>query len=328
VPDVLLSSGEKWLSLDQVDLATGGSKANTARRLLEISKMNKAGFSTPEGLVIPFGVMEASLKAAPALERAYRVAANRLNGASNMNFLKVLEELRNIIKQLEVPREVVSAVMARFPRNERLMIRSSGNFEDLEALSAAGLYESMANIEPYETAQGIRGVWSSLWTQRAAMNRRRLGIPHDRAHMAVLIQEMIVPEFSFVMHTVNPINHDINEVYVELAVGLGETLASGMVPGGPYRMVWQKRESTLRMLGFASFGQAIWPDPAGGLIRKTVDYTTVTLSTNKGLRNRLGHRLGTIAQFVEDALEGPQDIEGLVLGDQIYLVQSRPLHGS
>jgi len=82
------------------------------------------------------------------------------------------------------------------------------------------------------------------------------------------------------------------------------------------------------MLGFASFGQAIWPDPAGGLIRKTVDYATVTLSTNEGLRNRLGGRLGTIAQFVEDALEGPQDIEGLVLGDQIYLVQSRPLHGS
>ena len=328
MPDVLLSSGEKWLSLDQVDLATGGSKANTARRLAEISKMNRAGFSTPEGLVIPFGVMEASLEAAPALERAYRAAAGRLNGAPEMDFLKVLEELRNVIKQLEVPREVISTVMARFPRNERLMIRSSGNFEDLEALSAAGLYESMANIEPYETAQGIREVWSSLWTQRAAMNRRRLGIPHDRAHMAVLIQEMLVPDFSFVMHTANPINHDTNEVYVELAVGLGETLASGKVPGRPYRMVWQKRADAVRMLGFASFGQAIWPDPAGGLIRKTVDYTTVTLSTNEGLRNRLGRRLGTIAQFVEDALEGPQDVEGLVLGDQIYLVQSRPLRGS
>jgi len=328
MPDVLLSCGKKWLSLDQVDLATGGSKADAARRLAELSKIKTAGFSAPEGLVIPFGVMEASLEAAPALERAYRAAASRLNGASEMDFFRVSEELRNIIKQLEVPREVVSAVMARFPRNERLMIRSSGNFEDLEALSAAGLYESMANIEPYETAQGIREVWSSLWTQRAAMSRRRLGIPHDRAHMAVLVQEMLVPEFSFVMHTVNPINGDPNEIYMELTVGLGEPLASCKIPGGPYRMVWQKRADAVRMLGFASFGQAIWPDPAGGLIRKTVDYTAVTLSTNEGLRNRLGRRLGTIAQFVEDALEGPQDIEGLVLGDQIYLVQSRPLHGS
>lgn len=82
------------------------------------------------------------------------------------------------------------------------------------------------------------------------------------------------------------------------------------------------------MLGFASFSQGIWPNPAGGLIRKTVNYSTVELSTNEGFINRLGRRLGTIAQFVEDALREPQDIEGLILGDQIYLVQSRPQHGS
>jgi len=327
-PDVRLHSGKKWLSLSQVDMATGGSKANTARRLAEISKMKRAGFSTPKGLVIPFGVMEAALEGSPALERAYRAAASRLNGASDMDSFRPLEELQNIIRQLEVPREVASAVMARFPRHQRLMMRSSGNMEDLAAMSAAGLYESQANIEPHETARGIREVWSSLWTRRAAMNRKRLGIPHDRAHMAVLIQEMIVPEFSFVMNTVNPLNGDADEVYMELAVGLGETLASGKVAGAPYRMVWQKGADTIRMMGFASFSQAIWPDPAGGLIRKTVDYTTIFLSTHEGLRNRLGRRLGTIAQFVEGVLEGPQDVEGLVLGGQIYLVQSRPLRGA
>jgi phosphoglucan,water dikinase len=328
VPDVLLSPGGKWLSLDQVDLATGGSKAYAARRLAEIAETTRAGFSTPEGLVIPFGVMEAALEAAPPLERAYRAAAGRLNGASEMDFFRALEELRHIIKQLEVPREVVSAVTARFPPNERLRLRSSGNFEDLEALSAAGLYESAANVAPHETAQGICGVWSSLWTRGAAMSRRRLGIPHDRVHMAVLIQEMLAPEFSFVMHTANPINHDPNEVHVELAVGLGETLASGKASGRPYRMVLKKGAGAVRMLGFASFSQAIWPDAGGGLIRKTVNYATVPLSTNEDLRNRLGRRLGNIAELVEGSLKGPQDIEGLVLGDRIYLVQSRPLHGS
>jgi phosphoglucan,water dikinase len=327
-PGVRLSSGEKWLSLDQVELATGGGKAYTVRRLAEISRMDTAGFFTPQGLVIPFGVMEASLHAAPALEQAYRAAASRLDDASKIDFFRLLEELRNIIKQLEVPREVVSGVMARWPRNARLMIRSSGNLEDLKGLSGAGLHESMANIQPSEMAQAVGRVWASLWTQRAALNRKRLGIPHDRAHMAVLIQQMLVPELSFVIHTVNPINHNRNEVYMELAVGLGETLASGKIPGGPYRMVWQKLPGAVRMLDFASFSQGIWPDPDGGLIQKTVNYSTVGLSTDEGFRNRLGRRLGTIAQSVEDALGEPQDIEGLVLGDQIYVVQSRPQHGS
>jgi phosphoenolpyruvate synthase/pyruvate phosphate dikinase len=81
-------------------------------------------------------------------------------------------------------------------------------------------------------------------------------------------------------------------------------------------------------MAFASFSQAIWPDPAGALIRKTVHYSTVTLSTDEGFRNRLGRRLGTIGRFVEEALGGPQDIEGLVVGEKIYLVQARPQHAA
>ena len=44
--------------------------------------------------------------------------------------------------------------------------------------------------------------------------------------MAVLIQQMLTPDFSFVLHTVNPLNRNVGEVYAEIAVGLGETLAS------------------------------------------------------------------------------------------------------
>jgi phosphoglucan,water dikinase len=331
IPEVLLSSGAKvpsLLFLGQVEPATGGSKAFTARRLEEISKMKTAGFSTPQGLVIPFGVMEGSLQAAPALEQAYLAVLNRLDELPQSDFSESLRVLREVVGRLDVPHEVVSGVMARFSPNERLMTRSSANLEDLKGWSAAGLYESMANIQPSRVAQGVRKVWSSLWTQRAAANRRRLGISHDRGHMAVLIQEMLVPEFSFVMHTINPINHDPNEVYVELAVGLGETLASGKIPGGPYRIVCHKLKGEVRVMAFASFSQAIWPDPAGALIRKTVHYSTVTLSTDEGFRNRLGRRLGTIGRFVEEALGGPQDIEGLVVGEKIYLVQARPQHAA
>ena len=48
---------------------------------------------------------------------------------------------------------------------------------------------------------------------------------------------MLAPDYSFILHTVNPINHNPLEVYVEIAVGLGETLASAATRGSPYRMV-------------------------------------------------------------------------------------------
>ncbi|MBN1842730.1 MAG: TIM barrel protein [Deltaproteobacteria bacterium] len=327
IPDVSLSSPLTLLPLDQVALQTGGSKADGVRRLKEMSQMEQAGFTTPPGLVIPFGVMEASLAARPALRQAYRALIDQLNELKKSDFLEALEKLRGIIRQLEVPREIVSGVMERFSKNERLMVRSSANCEDLEGFSGAGLYESVGNVSPSDVAQGVGKVWSSLWSERAAMNRRRLRIPHDRAHVAVLIQQMLIPDLSFIMHTVNPVDHQRDEACVELTVGLGETLAGGKIPGAAYRMGCNKQTGAVRMLAFASFSQALWPDVSGSLVHKTIDYSRVELSKNEIFGRRLGSRLGKIGRFVEDALGGPQDIEGLVLADEIYLVQARPQQG-
>ena len=45
--------------------------------------------------------------------------------------------------------------------------------------------------------------------------------------MAVLVQEQIKAEYSFILHSQDPFSDDKEAVYGEVAVGLGETLASG-----------------------------------------------------------------------------------------------------
>jgi alpha-glucan,water dikinase len=44
--------------------------------------------------------------------------------------------------------------------------------------------------------------------------------------MAVLVQKIIPSENAFVIHTKNPSTNDENELYAEVAVGMGETLVS------------------------------------------------------------------------------------------------------
>ena len=146
--------------------------------------------------------------------------------------------------------------------------------------------------------------------------------------MAVLIQPMLIPEYSFILHTVNPTNGDVDEVYMELAVGLGETLASAETAGTPYRMIYSKRTREGEVLAYASFSVALLPDATREkLVRKTLDYSTVELSTNEPFRTRLATRLGAVGAFVERALGKPQDTEGAFLEDKIYLVQSRSQQG-
>ena len=145
--------------------------------------------------------------------------------------------------------------------------------------------------------------------------------------MAVLVQELVTPEFSFVLHTVNPINQNAGEVYVEIVVGLGETLAAAATRGSPYRLVIDKPSRKVSTVAFANFSQASWPDSRQGLRKETVNYARIELSRHTEARTRLGQRLAEIACFVEAALEAPQDIEGAILKDQVFLVQSRPQTG-
>ncbi len=316
------------LSLNRVTPEIAGGKAFAARQLEELSGLAHAGFKTAPGLVIPFGVMEASLSAQPGLEKEYRLLVSILNSYPQKDCAVTARRLQELINHLEAPDEIFSGVTKKFLPDERLIVRSSSNCEDMESFAGAGLYDSVANVPPSDVAPTVLRVWASLWNKRAVMNRRNNRIRHDRAHMAVLIQKMIVPEFSFIMHTVNPVTYNKEEIYIELAVGLGETLAAAGTPGSPYRMVCNKRTHEVRMLAFASFSHAIWPGTSRGIIMKTIDYSDINLSENRTYRDLMGRRLGSIGQFVEKAMGQPQDIEGVVSGDDVYLVQSRAQQGN
>jgi phosphoglucan,water dikinase len=108
---------------------------------------------------------------------------------------------------------------------------------------------------------------------------------------------------------------------------LGETLASGATRGNPYRFVCDKESGTLRTLAFANFSQALHPAAAGGVWRETVDYSRIPLSCDTEARQELGGRLARIGRQVEEAFDGPQDIEGAGVGNEIYLVQARAQQG-
>ena len=51
------------------------------------------------------------------------------------------------------------------------------------------------------------------------------------------------------------------------------------------------------------------------------------MSCEAGARKRLGRRLASIAEMVENSFHKPQDIEGVVVGEEIYLVQARAQQG-
>jgi len=111
---------------------------------------------------------------------------------------------------------------------------------------------------------------------------------------------------------------------------LGETLASAALPGTPYRMLCHRPVGGGELLACATFGAALRPAPGDGeetVLSERLDYSKVPLSADRNVARRLGERLAAIAAFLEDKLGRPQDVEGVCVGEEIYVVQSRPQQG-
>ncbi len=316
------TTNRRLLELGDIDSSIGGAKAEGVRRLRSMSM--HYGFKTPDAVVIPFGVMEDCIKQSSEHERYWELVKS-IDLLDGEELLRAIEELSSIVMELPIDEDTIRSIKKRFREEDRLMVRSSSNCEDLGELSGAGLYDSVANVGFSELKSAINRVWASLWSRRAVLSRRQYGIPQERASMAVLIQKMVVPDYAFIVHTVNPINNREDELYIELVPGLGEPLASASLPGVPYRMICNKKDYTVKMLSFCNFSSAITLNK-DGLIEKTIDYTEIPFSFDKNLRQHIGRLIPGISVILEDEFKCPQDIEGGVLNGEIYIFQCRPQH--
>nr|GMD65870.1 phosphoglucan, water dikinase, chloroplastic [Ipomoea batatas] len=326
--------------LADADIQSSGAKAAACAHLASLASASQkvysdqgvpASFNVPTGAVIPFGSMEMALEQSKCMETftslVEQIETAQVEGGE---LDRLCNEIQELITSLKPPTNVIETLGSMFPGQTRLIVRSSANVEDLAGMSAAGLYESIPNVSPSNPivfGHCVSRVWASLYTRRAVLSRRAAGVPQKDAAMAVLVQEMLSPDLSFVLHTLSPTDHDQNSVEAEIASGLGETLASG-TRGTPWRLSSGKFDDKVQTLAFANFSEEMvvhGTGPADGeVIRLTVDYSMKPLTVDPVFRHQLGQRLGTVGFFLERKFGCPQDVEGCLVGKDIFIVQSRP----
>lgn len=289
-----------------------------------------AAFRVPTGAVIPFGSMELALTQSNSMETFKSILEQIETAKVGLELDELCKQLQELVSSLQLPQDLIDNVGRIFPEDARLIVRSSANVEDLAGMSAAGLYDSIPNVSSRNAivfSNAVSKVWASLYTRGAVLSRRAAGVPQKDALMAVLVQEMLSPDLSFVLHTYSPTDQNDKSVEAEIACGLGETLASG-TRGTPWRLSSGKFDGLVETLAFANFSEelrVLATGPADGeMARFTVDYSKKPLSIDPKFREQLGQRLCAVGYFLECKFGCPQDVEGCVVGNDIYIVQARP----
>lgn len=226
----------------------------------------------------------------------------------------------------ELVRQMVAAEFASFQTRAggecALAVRSSATAEDSAEFSFAGLHDTILDVRDFENLErAIVRCWASLWSDRAVAYRRASGIEADAAAIAVVVQQLIRSDVSFVVFTADPVSNRDEHLVIAATWGLGEAVVAGLVVPDHIvigldgevveHIVGDKH---LMVIPGANPGDGVREAPVPRLLRTAPVMTTAQSMAIGAASRKLSERLGFHA-----------DIEGAFCNGELYFLQARPI---
>ncbi|GAA1676863.1 hypothetical protein GCM10009745_20230 [Kribbella yunnanensis] len=266
--------------------------------------------TVPRGVALPFALQQQFLESSPAIQQTIGKLKMALALGSEVDGL--CAELGALIRDTPLPADlrtlIEDAVLRHLTGAGRVVVRSSSNAEDLIGFSAAGIYESIPEVESIEdVVHAIQRVWASLVTTRGVLLRDEAGIGLSDCFMGVVIQQQLDGELGGVMVTTNPLDRrDFRSVLLNLARNSVDDVVSGA--GDPLQHLYNTMEGGSRTVALGTDGVDV------------DDQAKATL----GRLALIGRLLQAHFAGADGPVDAPVDVEWLVEGDRIVLLQCRP----
>ncbi len=229
--------------------------------------------------------------------------------------------IRNLFTNTPMPSDLrasLQSVLESKLSGESVVVRSSAPGEDSLHASFAGLHESYVNVQGVDSIlEHIRLVWASLWSDRALLYRQELGLDVEKSSMAVVVQRLISGDRSGVAFGKNP--NAPHQAVIESVYGLNQGLVDGSIQ--PDRWLLDRQS-----------GKIISHFPADREKKVVAGRDSTRLQTLAAEQQALPplsddevSRVFRLALQAEEVFGSPQDVEWTFVGDDLYVLQSRPI---
>jgi pyruvate,water dikinase len=228
---------------------------------------------------------------------------------------KTAAQINEIITSFVFPEFYFQKVISHFPFDTLFAVRSSAEDEDSSGFSFAGQFESYLNIPKDKLEENIKKVWHSAFSERILQYRKTHNLK-ETFNISVIIQQMVKAEISGVAFSVNPATGERNVKVINAVYGLGEGLVSG----------------TLNADSFLIKDEEITSEIVTKTHEVEIDYSNkklVPVDRSKQNVSTLNEKqileIAAALDICEKEWRKPQDIEFAYAGDQLYLLQARPV---
>ncbi|MCF2573765.1 PEP/pyruvate-binding domain-containing protein [Brevibacterium sp. UCMA 11754] len=252
------------------------------------------------------------------------------------------EAIGELIRSTPVPdawlADFEAAAQAAGLSGQAVAVRSSGTMEDLPGAAFAGQHDTYLGVRGTKSiAEAVRDCYASLWNPHAFRYRQQL-----EAKMAVVVQLMVAvgaEEAAGVAFSVDPVRGNTDEVLINAAFGLGETVVGGEEPVDEFRIA--RADGTQVAAEIADKPKAlVMREPAEaedvdddghngqhehGDARTREVHLGGDQRTRPALTVEQARAVAELSVRAEDHFGFPQDIEWAFSGDDLFLLQSRPI---
>jgi phosphoenolpyruvate synthase/pyruvate phosphate dikinase len=202
----------------------------------------------------------------------------------------------------------------------RVAVRSSAADEDGSAASFAGQHETYLNITGGDAVvAAVARCLASAHSERAAAYRQLHGLTPGAVRIAVLVQLLVPANVSAVVFSANPITGDRQQVLINANWGLGESIVGGTVTPDSY--VVRKWDGSLLSRQIAEKRRMTIAVPGG---TEEVDVPRL-LRLQPTLNEMQAAAMARLAISLEETMGWPVDIECALRGDDLSLLQCRPI---
>lgn len=291
-----------WLDQAAPRELVGGKGGN-------LSELLRAGFPVPNGFVVTTDGYRRYLAANDLAE----ALQDKLTTADGAGIAELFEA--------PLPQDLADELTDAWRKlgGGAVAVRSSSTAEDLAEASFAGQQDSYLNVHgEAELCDAVRRCFASLWNERAITYRTKHGVDQGGVSLAVVVQLMVEAEVAGVMFTANPTNGRRDETLITATYGLGEQTVQG---GDVDSVVVRDGQVTGRTVTDKRVRTQSSPTGQG-----TVD---VDVDASRRREHTLDDdravELAALGARAAEHFGCPQDIEWVLTGDALVMVQARAI---
>ena len=301
--------------------ANAGNEKKFGSKTAKLAKMykllrNKQNVTVPNGMVISVNIMPILFKSI-GRENLLSEFESAIKNGDKQRATALSKTICNLIDSDEftgtdIENEIKQRLSTFVKSGIKYSVRSSGVGEDSTNNAFAGMGETQLNVKENDIYENVKKCWKSFFADRCIDYMISSG---QVVKPAVLVQEMIDSEISGVVFSRDKYgNGNINAVF-----GQGEGIVSGMFT--PDNILFDMNSGEVIEYSVADKQFALVTDVNGGIKKVPVGQK----AKSRTLNSQKVKQLAEVMKLLEDYAGYPIDVEFAVRGDELYILQMRPI---